>query len=126
MVANQKHAYLIMAHNNFEQLKILIGLLDDYRNDIYIHVDKKVKGFEKGLIQTKCAQLTYVNPICVTWGGHSQIKCEMLLLKSSVPKHYKYYHILSGVDLPIKTQDEIHDYFDMNYGKNFIGFDDEA
>lgn len=29
MVANQKHAYLIMAHNNFEQLKILIGLLED-------------------------------------------------------------------------------------------------
>lgn len=126
MVDNQKHAYLIMAHNNFEQLKILIGLLDDYRNDIYLHIDKKVKGFVKESIQTKYAQLIFVNPINVTWGGHSQIKCEMLLLKSSKPKHYKYYHILSGVDLPIKTQDEIHDFFDLNYGKNFIDFDTEA
>ncbi len=29
MVDNQKQAFLIMAHNNFEQLKILIGLLED-------------------------------------------------------------------------------------------------
>lgn len=33
---SQKHAYLIMAHNNFEQLRILISLLDDVRNDIYL------------------------------------------------------------------------------------------
>lgn len=29
-----RHAYLIMAHNNFSQLKILLSLLDDERNDI--------------------------------------------------------------------------------------------
>ena len=30
-----------MAHQNFEQLAILLELLDDIRNDIFIHVDKK-------------------------------------------------------------------------------------
>lgn len=33
----RKHAYLIMAHNNFEQLKFLLGLLDDERNDIFFN-----------------------------------------------------------------------------------------
>lgn len=37
------HAYLIIAHNEFEVLTKLIGLLDDNRNDIYVHIDKKVE-----------------------------------------------------------------------------------
>ena len=38
-----KHAYLILAHNEFEVLNRLIESLDDVRNDIYIHFDAKVK-----------------------------------------------------------------------------------
>ena len=38
-----KHAYLIIAHQNWEQLKTLIGMLDYIDNDIYIHIDKKAK-----------------------------------------------------------------------------------
>ena len=36
-----KHAYLILAHNQFEQLAFLVSLLDHQNNDIFIHVDKK-------------------------------------------------------------------------------------
>ena len=32
-----KHAYLIMAHNQFLTLKELVSVLDDSRNDIYVH-----------------------------------------------------------------------------------------
>lgn len=39
---NEKHAYLILAHNDPKVLELLVRLLDDSRNDIYIHVDKKV------------------------------------------------------------------------------------
>lgn len=38
-----KHAYLIMAHNRPEMLKRLVDALDDERNDIFIHFDKKWK-----------------------------------------------------------------------------------
>ncbi len=37
------HAFLIIAHNNWWQLKNLIQLLDYPSHDIYIHIDKKVK-----------------------------------------------------------------------------------
>ena len=40
-----KHAYLIIAHDKFEQLKRLLLLLDDERNDIYLHIDSKAKDF---------------------------------------------------------------------------------
>ncbi len=36
-----KHAYCIMAHGNWEQLQMLINALDDVRNDIFLHIDKK-------------------------------------------------------------------------------------
>jgi len=36
-----KHAYCIMAHGNWTTLQKLVDCLDDERNDVYIHVDKK-------------------------------------------------------------------------------------
>lgn len=36
-----KHAYLIMAHAEPELLTVLLSMLDDSRNDIFLHVDKK-------------------------------------------------------------------------------------
>ena len=40
---NNRHAYLIMAHNEWELLNTLLSLIDDSRNDIFLHIDKKVK-----------------------------------------------------------------------------------
>ena len=123
---NKKHAYLIMAHNKFDQLALLIGLLDDERNDIYLHIDKKAKGFDKKAFKTNHSNLIFVKRMSVTWGGHSQIKCEMRLFESAGKKHYAYYHLLSGIDMPIKTQDEIHEFFVRHAGKNFINLDEKA
>lgn len=39
-MCSEKHAYLIMAHHELKLLKVLITLLDDVRNDIYLHVDR--------------------------------------------------------------------------------------
>lgn len=122
----KKHAYLIMAHNKFDQLAVLVDLLDDERNDIYLHIDKKAKSFDRASIKTKNAGLYYVKPLSVKWGGHSQIKCEMRLFKTAGEKHYAYYHVLSGVDLPIKTQDCIHSFFEKHKGQNFINIDEKA
>ena len=42
-----RHAYLIIAHNNWKQLKFLIKLLYDDRNDYYLHIDLKAKDFDR-------------------------------------------------------------------------------
>lgn len=36
-----KHAYLIIAHNEPNILKTLLLMLDDERNDVYLHVDAR-------------------------------------------------------------------------------------
>lgn len=119
-----KHAYLIIAHNEPYILEKLTTLLDDYRNDIYIHIDKKVKNFDfdyyKSIV-TK-SKLIFVNRIDVRWGDFSQIESELILLKEATKLNYEYYHLISGVDLPLKNQDYIHDFFNKNLGKEFVHF----
>ena len=43
-----------MAHNNFDLLSLLLQLIDDARNDIYIHIDKKVKDFDVKKYENMC------------------------------------------------------------------------
>lgn len=116
------HAYLIIAHNNFEQLQLLINLLDDDRNDIFIHIDKKVK--ELPLLTTNKSKLFILDKrIDVRWGDVSQLETEIILFETAIKhNHYEYYHLISGVDLPIKPNDYIHNFFNINKGKEFVGF----
>lgn len=47
----------------------------------------------------------------------------MLLFEAaSSAGEYQYYHLLSGQDLPLKTQDQIHAFFDKHVGEEFIRF----
>ena len=120
-----KHAYLILAHNNFYILEKLIKLLDDERNDIFIHIDKKINDFDESHFQKMITKssLVFVNPrIDVKWGHINFVKAEFLLfLKAYEYGLYSYFHLISGVDLPIKTQDYIHTFFAKNKGKEFLG-----
>lgn len=119
-----KHAYLILAHKNFGQLRKLIELLDHPRNDIYMHVDAKARDFniDDWKDTVKNSRLNILpERISVNWGGVSIMRAELALLKNSVANGpYDYYHLLSGMDLPLKSQDEIHSFFDKNKGKEFI------
>ncbi|MGN1328897.1 MAG: beta-1,6-N-acetylglucosaminyltransferase [Eubacterium sp.] len=124
------HAYMIIAHNQFELLEKLILSLDDKRNDIYIHIDAKVKDFDFEHFKsiTKYSKVHFTDErVSVTWGDFSQVKCEMILLKNAVNGEnsnnpYTYYHLISGSDLPIKSNDEIHSFFDENNGKEFVHY----
>lgn len=120
-----KHAYLIQAHNDFYILERLIKLIDYKDNDIYIHIDKKVKKFDfdyyKNLAQK--SNIYFTKRIDVRWGTYDQIKSELILFETASHKHYDYYHLISGVDLIIKSQKEIHNFFKQNQGKEFIAFD---
>ena len=118
-----KHAFLIIAHNELRILNILLNMLDDSRNDIYLHLDKKWKLNLHDLYFPQRANLFFVRRMDVRWGDISLIKLAFKLFRMAYENGpYMYYHLLSGVDLPIKSQDYIHEFFKKNYGKEFIGF----
>lgn len=115
---------MILAHKNFSQLRKLIELLDHPLNDIYVHVDAKARGFRKEDWDniTHHSKLEFLpERISVHWGGVSIMRSELALLKQATSGGvYDYYHLLSGMDMPIKSQDYIHEFFDRNKGKEFI------
>ena len=117
-----KHAYLILAHHEFGLLQTLIDGLDDARNDIYVHIDKKVKNLPE--LHAGQARLVILDQrIDIRWADYSMIEAEYALFKAAQKNGpYAYYHLLSGVDLPLKSQDYIHHFFEENQGKEFIGY----
>ena len=121
----KKHAYLIMAHTQPELLKKLLKMLDNERNDIYLHIDSKAKDYPLDEIaavlqKSKCI---FTERTDVKWGSYSQINCEMILLKEAVKTEHAYYHLLSGMDLPIKSQEQIFAFFEKYKGLEFVDED---
>lgn len=118
-----RHAYLIMAYNNWNFLKKLLILLDDERNDIFVHIDEKSSDFNRNYFNdvVKKSEIFFIHRYQVYWADFSQIKVELSLLSFAAEhSNYKYYHLMSGSDLPIKTQDEIHSFFE-DRDSEFIG-----
>lgn len=118
-----RHAYLIIAHEAPEVLNRLLMEIDDCRNDIYVHVDIKAP-FAKAEYYPKHARITYLeHRFDGRWGDFSLVEIELALLRTALNKgDYGYLHLVSGVDLPVKTQDFIHDCCNRMQGKLFIGY----
>ena len=121
-----KHAYIIMAHHKFDQLAFLVSCLDHPDNDIFVYIDKskKITDEEIDKIQ-KSATLSRVimvpRTIKVAWGDYSQIAAEQYLFGYAYNYgKYSYFHLLSGMDLPLVSQKKMHDFFDAHDGQNFI------
>ena len=82
-----KHAYLIIAHSEYPILQILLSMLDEYGNDVYLHIDKRAKVLHRELKSFKMDKAGFFileNPIKVYWGNISQIKAEYLLFETAL------------------------------------------
>ncbi|WP_217271814.1 beta-1,6-N-acetylglucosaminyltransferase, partial [Lactobacillus helveticus] len=107
-----KHAYLIIANRNPNQLNLLLKTIDDSRNDIYLLIDKKsINNFNR-IFKPRYSILTMVDPLNIFWGDYSLISAELRLFSVAKSGNYDYYHLLSGLDLPLVNQDIIHSFFD--------------
>jgi len=117
-----KHAYLIIAHEQPLMLQRLIGELDDERNDIYVHIDRKALFDGSDLHAEKSNLIVLEKRIDGRWGDYSLVEIEFALLRTATEQnHYKYYHLLSGVDLPVKPQNVIHTECQQLKDTEFIG-----
>lgn len=118
-----RHAYLIIAHTEFRLLENLISVLDYPGNDIFVHIDRKT---EYSIKYAPRHSRLYVVPdssrVDVRWGEDSQIHCELALYRLAYETGtYDYYHLLSGIDMPLKSQRDIHAFFEQHKGTEFIG-----
>ena len=116
-----RHAFLIMAHNNYPLVARLLKKLEHEDNDIYIHIDAKSPFTEddEKLLKGSCekSEVIFTDRFNVNWGSYSQINNQLCLLERATKGNYDYYHFLSGVDFPIKPMAYIHEFFENHAGK---------
>lgn len=79
------HAYLIIAHDQFDLLESLLKCIDDERNDIYIHIDSHSK-LDISRIQSvlQNSRVEFVPRIHIRWGGFDMVRCEYELLEAAL------------------------------------------
>ena len=114
----KRHAYLIIAHHHFDMLKKLIAALDSEHADFYIHINKGVKHVdEKDILSAAVKSRAQIfRTYKITWGADTQVRCELMLMEQAAKGRYDYYHLLSGVDIPLRTGREIEQFFESQQG----------
>ena len=120
-----KQAYLIIAHNKIEQLKFLLSLLDYEKHDIFILFDQKamISNIYKNELKqvAKKSNIFFTKEIPIYWGDYSLVEAELELFEAaSKQDNYSMYHLISGVDLPLDTAENIFNFFDKNRNYSFI------
>lgn len=115
-----RHAFLVMAHDEYPLLETLISLLDSPRADIYVHVDARSPIPPSLDSHASDSEVVTVPRRAVRWSGYSQVEAELDLLGAALPGEYSYYHLLSGHDLPVTPQAELYDFFNKHAGTEFV------
>jgi len=101
--------YLVLAHNNLDQLEILIKKLKTKNSEIYVHLDKKIKEFNK------IKWVHYIkNRQSIHRWGTSMIKAEIIWFSEIFQNMKKWDHIvlISWQCYPIKDIKYIEKYIE--------------
>ncbi len=126
----EKHAFLIIAHNEPRVLRTLLRLLDDPRNDAYLLIDARAAALRAEMAdwrQERGGFTLLPDPPKVYWGDISQIEAEYRLFRAAhAAGPYLYYHLISGVDLPLRPMDDFHRFFAERKGREFVSTWDDA
>ncbi len=125
---DSRHAYLIIVHRNVNQLLLLLSLLDHPRNDLYVHIDRNFSAYDAFALQAAVSHgtLHISSNSHLSWGSEALIDGMLDLLATAVNTPHAYYHLISGMDLPLKSQPEIHAFFQEHAGAEFIDFQSET
>lgn len=118
-----KHAILILAHTNQEQINMLLSALDNERVDIYMHVDSKFREFDETAAERclKKSNIYFLDRRDVRWGDVSLVCLELDMFKLALLHgEYVYFHLISGMDMPIKPINTFLDFCEKNKGYEFV------
>lgn len=113
-------AHLIMAHQDPEHVNRLASRLSSF-SDVYIHIDRKanLEQFQKLNHIKNVHYLT--NRIEIEWGGWNSVAAEVNLLKAALEQGaYDRLIFLQGADYPIKSNEEIRQFFEARPDIEFI------
>lgn len=119
--------YFILAHKKPEQLRTLISLLQDGKSFFFIHLDKKVDVSLFEFIQQMERCYLVKKRERSNWGGFGMVQATingMMEIQEYMKSNHQgqNYHciLLSGEDLPLQSNEMIHDFLENKQETSFI------
>jgi len=116
-----KIAYLVSAYKNPRLVKKTLEYLSCKDVAFFVHIDAKsdIKPFES--IHSENVFFCEKR-IPVYWAEYSFVEAQMLLIRQALaaPEHYNYFVLLGGSEFPLRSGRYIHNFLEMNQGKEFI------
>ena len=118
-----QHAYLVLAHDQPDQLRRMIERLNADWARFYVHIDKKANlaAFKFGAKEQRNNVVFLDERISVNWMGFSIVDATLRLLRRASLDGFGYCTLLSGTDYPIKSNGYLHHFFE-NADKEYIAF----
>lgn len=116
--------YIVLAHKNPLQIKRLIKRLNAPNAYFYIHIDKSADIVPFQDVISDFSNVFFTpneNREFGTWGDIGIVKATVFLLSQIIKDNRKGYSVLiSGQDYPLHNNKFIENFFELNYGNNFI------
>jgi hypothetical protein len=114
-----KIGILIMAHNNLDQLKLLVdSLKSDFH--LFIHIDARSNLPEDSFASEP--NVWVIKKYKVYWGSYNQIIASLELFKLAYSQDCDYYMFISGKDFPSKPNREIIAEIEKNPQTNYLDY----
>ena len=119
-------AVLITAYKDFEHLEAVIRFFKRPFK-LYIHIDKKIEVPE--MVFNTLENYSQVSLVSrkykVNWGSRNHVKAILHLAEKAAENSSNYYfHLISGLDFPIKDLAYFTSFFDKNRNREYIDFFD--
>jgi hypothetical protein len=115
-------AHLILTYTNPYQTERMIKIMAHPDFDFYVHVDKKFD-INPHLFLKDLPNVYFINDRTnVKWAGYNTVKATFRCIKEIAGTGIKYDFInfLSGQDYPLKSPEELAEFFRQNTGKEFM------
>ena len=123
-------AYLFIVHNNAGLVARTIRKLDSGNASFFIHVDRKsdLTDFQEALCHPKGNVFFTKRRWSICWMGYSMVAATFELMAlaratgGDIGARFDYHVLLSGVDYPLKSSDEIEAVLAKSHPRNFLTY----
>lgn len=121
-----KIAYIVLAHKNVPQIRLLLEALQDENVSFYLHLDRLAG---KNIYQESKTELAGINDLiflkrfATNWGGFGLVRATIEAIHHICQNgEFDYVILLSGQDFPIKPKKQLVAFLEQNFGKSFMEY----
>lgn len=112
----KNHAFLILAHKQPQLLARILRVLEKENHYFFVHIDRKYPDLDDFI--SACVDISntcfLTNNVKVFHAGISIVDAEILMLRETekCDVAFDYYHLISGQDYPLRSNEIFDDFFE--------------